>query len=84
MTSCHNSWVNSQGCYKATIDVDEDLNCPTGAKQIVVHVIKNLSSELILGDDFLKENGAVINLADNSVIFPPKRTTAIALSLIHI
>ena len=80
MTSCHNSWVNSQGCYKATIDVDEDLNYPTGAKQIVVHVINNLSSELILGNDFLKENGAVINLADNSVIFPPKRTTAIARS----
>ena len=80
MTSCQNTRVNSRGCYKATIDVDEDLPYPTRTKQIRIHVINNLSSELILGNDFLKENGAVINPRDNSVIFSPKRTTAIARS----
>ena len=80
MTSCHNNRVNSRGCYEATIYVDKDLPHPTGAKQIRVHIINNLSSELILGNDFLRENGAVINLRDNSVTFSPKGTTAIARS----
>ena len=78
VTNCHNNREKTRGCYKATIDVDEDLPYPMRDKQINIHVTNNLSSELILGTDFLKENGAVINLRDNSVTFLPEGMAAIA------
>ena len=78
VTNCHNNREKTRGCYKATIDVDEDLPYPMKDKQINIHVTNNLSSELILGTDFLKENGAVINLRDNSVTFLPEGMAALA------
>ena len=78
VTNCHNNREKTRGCYKATIDVDEDLPYPMKDKEIRIHVTNNLSSELILGTDFLKENGAVINLRDNSVMFLPEGMAAIA------
>ena len=78
VTNCHNSRESTQGCYKATLDMDEDLPYPMKDKPINIHITNNLSSELILGTDFLKENGAVINVRDNSVTFLPEGMAAIA------
>ena len=78
VTNCHNSREKTQGCYRATLDVDEDLPHPLRDKPINIHVTKKLSSELILGTDFLKVNGAIINVRDNSVTFLPKEMAAIA------
>ena len=46
--------------------MDEDLPYPMRNKPINIHVTNKLSSELILGTDFLKANGAVINVRYNS------------------
>ena len=51
---------------------------PLRDKPIDIHVTKKLSSELILGTDFLKVNGAIINVRDNSVTFLPEGMAAIA------
>jgi hypothetical protein len=48
VTNCHNNQEKTQGCYKATIDVDEDLPYPMKNKPITIHVTNKLSSELIL------------------------------------
>ena len=58
--------------------MDEDLPYPMRNKPINIHVTNKLSSELILGTDFLKANGAVINVKDNSVTFLPEGMAAIA------
>ena len=71
VTNCHNSRKKTQGCYRATVDVNENLPHPLRDKPIDIHVTKRLSSELILGTDFLKVNGAIINVRDNSVTFMP-------------
>ena len=51
---------------------------PIKNKPINIHVANKLSSELILGTDFLKVNGALINVRDNSVTFLPEGMAAIA------
>ena len=58
VTDCHNNQKRTQGCYKAIIDMEENLPYPVKDKPINIHVTEKLSSELILGTDFLKENGA--------------------------
>ena len=75
--SCHNNREKTQGCYKATINVDASLPYPIGDKQINIHITNNLSSELILGNDFLKESGTAINLRNNTFI-PPEGKEVIA------
>ena len=72
MTNCHNSREKTQGCYRATVDVNENLPHPLREKPIDIHVTKRLSSELILG------TGAIIKVRDNSVMFMPKGMAAIA------
>ena len=74
----HNSREQTQGCYRAILDVDKDLPHPTRNKPINIHVTKKLSLELILSTDFLKFNGAIINVRDNSVTFLPEGMAAIA------
>ena len=71
VTNCHNSREQTEGCYRAILDVDEELPYPMRNKSINIHVTNKLSSELILGTDFLKENGAIINVRENSVTFLP-------------
>ena len=78
VTNCHNNRESTQGCYRATLDVNENLPHPLRDKPIDIHVTKKLSSELILGTDFLKTNGAIINVRDNSVTFMPEGMAAIA------
>ena len=41
---------------------------------------ENLSSELVLGTDFLADNGAVIDMRTNNVIFLPKELHPVSLS----
>ena len=69
VTDCHNNQKTTQGCYKAVIDMEDNLPYPMKDKSINIHVTKKLSSELILGTDFLKEYGAIINVRDNTVDF---------------
>ena len=78
VTDCHNNQKQTQGCYKAIIDMEENLPYPMKDKPINIHVTEKLSSELILGTDFLKENGAIINVRDNTVAFLPEGMAAIA------
>ena len=47
-------------------------------KSINIHVTNKLSSELILGTNFLKENCVIINVRDNSVTFLPEGMAAMA------
>jgi hypothetical protein len=47
-------------------------------RTINIHITNKLSSELILGTDFLRENGAMINVRDNSVTFLPEGMASIA------
>ena len=77
ITNCHNHREKTQGCYKATINVDKGLPYPIKNKQVNIHVDDNLPSKLILGNDFLKESGAAINLRKNTFI-PPKGKEIIA------
>ena len=58
--------------------MEENLPYPMKDKPINIHVTEKLSSELILGTDFLKENGAIINVRDNTVAFLPEGMAAIA------
>ena len=58
--------------------MEDNLPYPVKDKPINIHVTKNLLSELILGTDFLKENGAIINVRDNTVAFLPEGMAALA------
>ena len=53
-----------------------------GRKQykINIHMQDNLSSELVLGTDFLADHGAVINVRSNKVIFLPTELFPVSLS----
>jgi hypothetical protein len=63
----------------ATIDIEEDIPYPVRDRMINIHIAEKLSSELILGTDFLKQNGAIINVRDNSVVFLPNHMAAIGV-----
>jgi hypothetical protein len=77
VTDCHNNQKITRGCYQANIDIEEDIPYPVRNKKVNIHIAERLSSELILGTDFLRENGAIINVRDNKVIFLPNRMAAI-------
>ena len=77
VTNGHNHREKTQGCYKATINMDKGLPYPIKNKQVDIHVIDNLSSKLILGADFLKGSGAAIGLNKNTST-PPKGKDIIA------
>ena len=78
VTDCHNNRKATQGCYKAMIDIEDNLPHPMKDKPINIHVTKGVSSQLILGTDFLKENGAIINVRDNTVAFLSEDMATIA------
>ena len=77
ITNCHNNREKTQGCYRATINMDEGLPYPMGEKHINFHITNNQSSELILGTDFLSGSGAMINFRNNTFI-PPEGKEIIA------
>ena len=49
-------------------------------RPIKIHMQNNLSSELIIGTDFLWENGAIIDIRTNNAIFLPDKYFAVSLS----
>ena len=78
VTDCHSNQRTTQGCYKAILDIEDNLPHPLRNKHINIHVTQGVSSELILGTDFLKENGAIINIRDNTVAFLDQEMERIA------
>jgi hypothetical protein len=79
VTDCHNNQKITKGCYRATIDIEENIPYPVRDRMINIHIAEKLSSELILGTDILKENGAIINVRNNSVVFLPNHMAAIGV-----
>ena len=77
VTECYNHQKMTKGCYQAVIDVEDNLPHPIKDRPINIHIRESLSSELILGTDFLKENGAIIKVRENTVAFLPDRMAAI-------
>ena len=68
------------GCYTSKLSVEDELPHPLVNKQINIHMQDNLSSELVLGTDFLANNGAVIDMRTNNVIFLPNELHPVSLS----
>ena len=64
----------------STISVENKIPYPIIDKPINIHMQNNLSSELIIGTDFLRENGAIIDIRTNNAIFLPDKYFAVSLS----
>ena len=81
VTDCHNHRKPTLGCYRSSITI-EDSHClyPITNKPIDIHITPSLSSELILGTDFLSTYGAIMHMASNKIIFMPEELTALGLS----
>ena len=81
VTDCHNHRKPTMGCYRSSITI-EDSHClyPVTNKPIDIHMTPSLSSELILGTDFLSTYGAIMHMASNKIIFMPEELTALGLS----
>ena len=67
------------GCFTASITVHDPMLHPLKEKQINIHMTDNLSSELILGTDFLSNYGAIIDVKSNSTIFLPNNYFPVSL-----
>ena len=80
VTDVHNDRKPTLGCYSATLSVEDPIPYPLIDKPIKIHIQKNLSSELILGTDFLRDNGAIIDVRTNNAIFLPDKYFAVSLS----
>ena len=61
------------------ISVDDPLPYPLKDKSVNIHMTDKLSSELILGTDFLKDHGAIVSMRSNKVIFLPDEFFAVSL-----
>ena len=79
VTDVHNAKKPTLGCYKATISVEDPMPYPLVDKNINIHMTSNLSSELILGTDFLRDHGAIIDVRTNNAIFLPDKYFAVSL-----
>ena len=62
VTDCHNAKKPTLGCYGAMLSVEDPLPYPLLNKPINIHMTENLSSELILGTDFLRDHGAIVSM----------------------
>ena len=80
VTNVHKERKQTLGCYTAMLTVEDQLRQPVENRQINIHMQDNLSSELVLGTDFLKENGAMIDFKTNNVTFLPSELLAVSLS----
>ena len=80
VTNVHRGRMQTLGCYSSQLSVKDKLPHPLVDKPINIHIQDNLSSELVLGKDFLANNGAVIDMRTNNVIFLPKELHPISLS----
>ena len=80
VTNVHKGRMQTLGCYTSKLSVEDNLPHPLMNKQINIHMQDNLSSELVLGKDFLGDNGAVIDMRTNNVIFLPKELHPVSLN----
>ena len=80
VTDVHKGRKQTLGCYTARLSVEDHLPHPLTNRPINIHMQNNLSSELVLGTDFLKNNGAIIDFKSNKAIFLPEELFAISLS----
>ena len=80
VTDVHRGRKPTLGSYSANLTVTDKLPYPIDNEPIKIHMQNNLSSELVLGADFLKKHGAVINMKDNSAIFMPEEYHSVSLS----
>ena len=81
VTDVHGGRKKTLGCYNAMLSVEDKLPHPLVNKQIKIHMQENLSSQLVLGTDFLANNGAVIDVRSNNVIFLPNELFPVSLNL---
>ena len=55
VTDVHGGRKPTLGCYSATLNVTDKLPYPINSQPIKIHMQNNLSSELVLGANFLNE-----------------------------
>ena len=79
VTDCHNTKKPTLGCYGAMLSVEDPLPYPLLNKPVNIHMTENLSSELILSTDFLRDHGAIVSIRSNKVIFLPDKYFAVSL-----
>jgi hypothetical protein len=80
VTDVHNARKPTLGCYGAMLSVEDPLPYPLLDKPINIHMTENLSSELIIGTDFLRDHGAIVDIRSNNAIFLPDQYFAVSLS----
>ena len=80
VTNVHGGRKQTLGCYTSMLPVEDKLPHPLVNKKINIHMQENLSSELVLGTDFLADHGAVIDVRSNNVIFLPTELFPVSLS----
>jgi hypothetical protein len=80
VTDVHGGRKQTLGCYTSLLSVQDKLPHPLVNKKINIHMQDNLSSELVLGTDFLADHGAVIDVRSNKVIFLPTELFPVSLS----
>ena len=80
VTDVHGGRKQTLGCYTSMLSVEDKLPHPLVNKQIKINMQDNLSSELVLGTNFLADHGAVIDVRSNNVIFLPKELFPVSLS----
>lgn len=79
VTDVHNTRKPTLGCFTASISVEDPMLHPLKEEQINIHMTENLSSELILGTDFLSDHGAIIDVKSNSTVFLPNNYFPVSL-----
>ena len=79
VTNVHKGKLPTIGCYKALITINDPMPHPLENADIDIHMTDNLSSELIIGSDFLRENGAIIDMKSNNAIFLPDKYFPVSL-----
>ena len=80
VTDVHGGRKPTLGSYSATLSVEDKLPYPINNQPIKIHMQNNLSSELVLGADFLKKHGAIIDMKSNNAIFMPNEYHPVSLS----
>jgi hypothetical protein len=71
VTDVHGGKKQTLGCYTAILSVEDKLPHPLKNKDINIHMQDNLSSEIVLGTDFLGSHGTIIDIKSNNAIFLP-------------
>ena len=80
VTDVHSGRKPTLGSYSATLSIEDKLPYPIINQPINIHMQNNLSSELVLGADFLKRHGAIIDMKSNNAIFMPNEYHPVSLS----